>query len=461
MTFSSPRRESRPNHETRHARLALSVLAALVAAACGSSGSSASAPTFSGVAAVAPASTTSIFVAWSAAKDAVTAPEQLRYRVYVGATPDTVDYANAVATSEPGARFVTVPNLRFDATYAVGVRAVNAGGQEDKNHVTLPGAPGLDVAPPSFKGVRSATREGDGSLTVAWDAASDDHTPVGALLYQVFQSERPDRFDFTKPALVTAPGDLTGRLPGPFQTDHPYYFVVRARDAANNVDPNSLTIVHGFVTDDAQAPSFGGLTSATVDPQARTAVLAWDPASDDKTPAGEIVYEIFEATAPGAYDYKSPPSHVSAPGATGATLTNLAGDAKLSWVVRARDLGNNLDANAAEQGGTTDVSFTANIQGIFTYNCAVVGCHVPGNPPAGLVLAAGFAFAQTVNVAAAESPNLMRITPSAPDSSYLYQKVLGTASRGAQMPAPATGNVLTDLDKDRIKRWIANGAMQN
>jgi hypothetical protein len=460
MTIPSPRRETRPNNKG-HVHRALPLVAAFVAFACGSSGSSASAPTFAGVVAVAPASTSSVFVTWAPGKDAVSAVEQLRYRVYVGATPDTVDYGNAVATSDPGARYVVVPNLRADATYAIGVRAVNTGGQEDTNHVTLPGAPGIDVAAPTFKGVRAATRESDGSLTLTWDAATDDHTPVAALLYQVFQSDRPDRFDFTKPTLVSGPGDTSGKLTGPFQTDHPYYFAVRARDAANNVDPNTLTIVHGFVTDDAKPPSFGGLTGATVDPQARTAALTWDPATDDKTPAGEIVYEIFEATSPGAYDYKSPPAHVSAPGATGATLTSLAGDAKLSWVVRARDLGNNEDVNATEQGGTTDVSFAANIQGIFTYNCAVVGCHVPGNPPAGLVLAAGFAFAQTVNVAAAESPSLMRITPSAPDTSYLYQKVLGTASRGTQMPAPATGNVLTDLDKDRIRRWIANGAMQN
>jgi hypothetical protein len=326
--------------------------------------------------------------------------------------------------------------------------------------VALTQAPQLDIAPPRFGGARTARSESDGTLTVDWAAASDDHSPAGAMVYTVFEALLPDQFDFAHPLVVTAPGDVSARLPGPFQSDRPYYFCVRARDAAGNVDTNRITLVHGFMASDRSTPTFAGLTSAQVDSQARTCVLAWEEANDPDTPPAQIVYEVFEATSPGVYDFNAPPSYVSAPGASGMTLTDLAGDEDLNWVVRARDLGNNEDMNKAEQGGHTDVSFTANVQAIFTYNCAVVGCHVPGNPPQGLVLASGFSYGQTVNVASSEAPTSFRIVPSSPDTSYLYMKIMGTA-KFSQMPAPATGNVLTDLDKDRVRRWIASGAIQN
>jgi hypothetical protein len=416
-------------------------------------------PTFAGVRAVAPGSVTSLFVTWPAASDTATTPDQIVYHAYVGTSADDVDYAHPAGTSAPGARSLVIPGLRADAKYFVSVRATNAAGGEDTNKVTLGASPSADGQAPTFKGVVDATRDPDGGIALAWSAGSDDQSPPDAIAYQLFASDSPDTFDFAHPTLATAPGDVTGRLPGPWQADRPHFFLVRAVDAAANVDTNLVTIARGFATNDSTPPTFAGLRTGTVDPQARTADLEWDDATDDQTPAGKLVYEIYESVAAAAYDFKAPPKRVTT--VTKLTLTDLAGDVALKWIVRARDLGNNEDANSAEQGGTTDVSFVANIQPIFTYNCAVIGCHVPGNPPAGMVLAGGFAYAQIVGVPSAENAPMSRITAGDPPNSFLYLKVLGTAGKGNQMPAPATGNVLTDLDKDRIRRWIVNGALQN
>jgi hypothetical protein len=38
---------------------------------------------------------------------------------------------------------------------------------------------------------------------------------------------------------------------------------------------------------------------------------------------------------------------------------------------------------------------------------------------------------------------------------------MGVAARGTQMPAPATGNVLTDAQKSIIRAWIEQGALDN
>ncbi len=54
----------------------------------------------------------------------------------------------------------------------------------------------------------------------------------------------------------------------------------------------------------------------------------------------------------------------------------------------------------------TNVSFSIDVQGaIFANDCGVVGCHVPGSPTGGLILAPGFAYAQIVNV-----PNAQGLT---------------------------------------------------
>ena len=111
--------------------------------------------------------------------------------------------------------------------------------------------------------------------------------------------------------------------------------------------------------------------------------------------------------------------------------------------------------------GTTLLSFRRNIQPIFTTNCAVVGCHVPGDPASGLNLAQGFAYASLVNVPAEEYASV-RVVPNDPDASYLYLKIAkNPPPYGWQMPAPATGGVLTETEKTTVKRWIQQGALNN
>ena len=130
---------------------------------------------------------------------------------------------------------------------------------------------------------------------------------------------------------------------------------------------------------------------------------------------------------------------------------------------------------------TTNVSFVANVQTIFTHDCGVVGCHVPGSPAGGLILAPGFAYAQIASVVA---PEMNGITldggtvyyadPGATATSYLYIKtnasVLAAVKAslpaqqgrlGTQMPAPATGSTLTSEELTTIANWILQGAANN
>lgn len=119
--------------------------------------------------------------------------------------------------------------------------------------------------------------------------------------------------------------------------------------------------------------------------------------------------------------------------------------------------GEGLNANG-RPGSGTGAPLTATLQSIqenvFTPICTQ--CHAGAAAPLGLRLDEASAYAMLVNAPSVEQGSLNRVTPGDPDSSYLIQKLEGTAASGAQMPLgqpplpPATINA--------IRQWIANGA---
>jgi hypothetical protein len=119
------------------------------------------------------------------------------------------------------------------------------------------------------------------------------------------------------------------------------------------------------------------------------------------------------------------------------------------------------------QGGNFEAQFeVAGIQptlqsiqdNVFTPICS--GCHTGpsgGMLPAGLDLTSlAMSAANLVNVTSAQAPPLQRVTPGDPNNSYLIQKLEGTASVGARMPAFSPP--LDQATIDAIRDWISNGA---
>ena len=127
-----------------------------------------------------------------------------------------------------------------------------------------------------------------------------------------------------------------------------------------------------------------------------------------------------------------------------------------------------LACSDSDDGGTTDpppedVSFSQDIQPIFTANCALSGCHSGTNPQQGMNLSSGQAYANIVNVASLELPSMDRIEPSDPDNSYLVNKIQGThvdvGGSGSRMPLGRAP--LTQATIDQIREWVADGAPDN
>jgi hypothetical protein len=118
------------------------------------------------------------------------------------------------------------------------------------------------------------------------------------------------------------------------------------------------------------------------------------------------------------------------------------------------DMGNDA---AQPSGGSEEVSFSADVQPIFSASCAISDCHSGEFPAADMNLSAGQSHAALVNVPALQRPDLERVLAGEPDSSYLYHRL--TAAQGATVMPP--GSPLPAGQIATIRQWIEEGAKGN
>jgi hypothetical protein len=108
---------------------------------------------------------------------------------------------------------------------------------------------------------------------------------------------------------------------------------------------------------DEQLPKFIGLASATTcvpgpvgGGRTTSYTLRWDPATDNVTRSNKIVYDVYQASAPGHEDF-SVPTYTTAAGVTSFVTPQLPVDQAVYFVVRARDKAGNSDSNTVERQG--------------------------------------------------------------------------------------------------------------
>ena len=109
------------------------------------------------------------------------------------------------------------------------------------------------------------------------------------------------------------------------------------------------------------------------------------------------------------------------------------------------------------------VSFSGDVQPIFTARCAIPLCHSGGIPTQGLDLSAGGSYAAIVGRPSTERPDLKIVAPGAPATSYLEWKISG-APAGQSIPGspmPLTGGPLSAVEQAIIREWIAEGALND
>jgi hypothetical protein len=313
-------------------------------------------PTFAGIGSLLALGPTSLEATWSPASDNVTDPGAIVYLPYLATSSGGQNFAIPPAPTAPGATNFTFTNLTPNTAYYVVIRARDAAAvpNTDANVVEKSATTLADVTAPVFAGALSADGATDSSLTLTWSTASDNVTaPVGItyLICMTTSNGGCNGAAFTTTTSVTGATTLpfTGLVP-----NTTYYFVVRARDAASNVDGNSVQ-VSGQTTQDVVAPTFGGLVSAVPNGDA-SILLTWNAASDNISTAGQIVYDIYQASSPGGETFGGP-TYTTAAGATSFAIPNppplLAPQTPYWFVVRARDTAGNRDTNVVEKTATT------------------------------------------------------------------------------------------------------------
>lgn len=120
--------------------------------------------------------------------------------------------------------------------------------------------------------------------------------------------------------------------------------------------------------------------------------------------------------------------------------------------------GEGLDVSGRPIGETpvpNDQPTFSNIQArIFTPICTQ--CHVGAAAPQGLRLDSANSYGDLVGVPSREVPTLDRVEPFDPGTSYMFQKISGTAAVGGRMPLG--GPSLPDEDIELVRQWISDGA---
>lgn len=395
-----------------------------------------------------------VLLRWFPAADE-TPPEQMIYSVYVSTSSAALDQGTPIATLT-GETSYRAAGLTTGTTYYFLVRATDGAALSECNTKILSAQPNTgpdcidyarDIQPifdascirchggdmprrelrlESYEGVHA------GGLTGSEVVACQ---PASSLLYMKVSMDSPpvgDRMPFDGPPYLT--DTQIGRIQ--------QWIAEGARRTC--AEPN--------ICNDQQAPTFGGLTAATITADGLGARLCWDPAADDQTAATELRYDIFEATSPGGERFDAPPRTISEAGATCAEVRGLTPLATFCWVVRARDAAGNRDNNTTERcltmPGASCIDYAAVVQPIFDANCT--RCHAGPTAPRNLhldsyagVIAGGLSGGEVVSCRAVDS--------------LLYQKIaLAVPPIGDRMPKDGPP-YLSQPQIDIIAQWIDEG----
>jgi hypothetical protein len=306
-------------------------------------------PPFGGVTSVAPASLTALQVTWTAWGDASTPAALMKYRVYVATQTGQENFTVPQATSPPGATSMIVDALQGSTKYFVVVHAVDSAGVESSTNVEQSATTQADTHPPTFAGAASSVAGPQSSLAISWAPATDDLTPPPGITYYVYLALVSGGEDLTSPNFVSDVGATSisiSALPKPGAT---YYAIVRARDAAGNIDSNTIEVSSASGADTVP-PQFAGCTSA-VTKDAADVTVGWTAATDNTTPQDQIAYDVYASTAPGGEDFTTPAATFT--GATVGSVSGLLPGTTYFFVCRARDVSGNEDANTSERIAAT------------------------------------------------------------------------------------------------------------
>ena len=122
-------------------------------------------------------------------------------------------------------------------------------------------------------------------------------------------------------------------------------FNVRAKDKAGNIDPTPASWTWTIID---TPPIFSGLRDVLVISETEV-MLFWEPATDNMTPASEILYEICMSTTAGSCAADFNPVYTVGSNIWNYKIDGLNAEETYYFLVRARDNKGNRDNNTFEK----------------------------------------------------------------------------------------------------------------
>ncbi len=313
------------------------------------------APRFAGATVATVQTSSTVLVQWKPAQDNASTAAQITYQVFVSQSPDptTFKFTKPNLTAKGNATSALVTGLDPLTTYFFIARAVDAAGNQDDNtHVLFGTTP--EGEPPTFAGLAQINPLPEG-MKLYWLSALDNATDVANIVYNVYITTNAmfAASDLVTPAYVSPPGAVTFIVPNLINQQR-YSFLVRAQDTAGNVDSNTVVLSARALNGvDQTAPSFDG-SAVTVTGDSPSALLAtWAAGSDLVTDTADLVYSVYVSPTMDPIAPGTPPTLVTAPGATSAVIAGLAAGTTYYVTVRCSDQAGNTLANTISKSGTT------------------------------------------------------------------------------------------------------------
>ncbi|GAH30731.1 unnamed protein product, partial [marine sediment metagenome] len=240
--------------------------------------------------------------------------------------------------AEQGVYVITYPistvNSKGDGSYSVPVTATDGVGNTKTDSTTLLT---LDNTPLPSPTNLVATALAGGSIKLTWTASSPE-TDVSQ--YNIYRATTSAGQDYSSTTYTISAG-ITTYTDTSTTNGQTYYYVVRAQDAAGNIETNTNE-VSATASDGTGPPAPTNLTATAITDDGIQ--LTWT-ASSPETDVSQ--YNIYRATTSGGQNYSSPTYTVSA-GTTTYTDTSTTDGVTYYYVVRAQDAAGNIETNTNE-----------------------------------------------------------------------------------------------------------------
>jgi len=266
-----------------------------------------------------------------------------RYNIYRALTSGGQNFSNPLDYVSKGTATYTDSATTSGTTYYYVVRAQDVAGNTDTNTTEASATASGGTGPPAPTNL-TATAIAGGSIKLTWTASSPE---TNVAQYNIYRATSSGGQNYNS-SFASVSAGITTYTDTSTTNGQTYYYVVRAQDAAGNIETNTNEVSATASGTGPPAPT--NLTAAAI--AGGSIRLTWTASSPETNIAQ---YNIYRATTSGSQDYSSPLDNVSA-GTTTYTDTTTTDGVTYYYVVRAQDSIGNIETNTNEASATADAT---------------------------------------------------------------------------------------------------------